>query len=299
MANPPFNVDGVDKDKLAGDPRFPFGIPKPDNGNYLWIQLFYSALSDRGRAGFVMANSAGDAGHSEREIRRQLIESGAVDVMVAIGTNFFYTVTLPVTLWFLDKAKRGTEREDTVLFLDARHLYRQIDRAHRDFLPEQIEFLANIVRLYRGEDVETVDGSDSAAQGAVPGRRVRRRARACARSRLAPRSRPRAGASTRAATPALPPSRTTARTSSRSSPAVRGVLPPQRRGGCAASQGRHCRPRDPRRMSEWRDYDTRRTDRASSTAARSRASTSQQKATDSSLTPGNFPIGGGLQDPTG
>ena len=107
-----------------------------------------------------MANSAGDAGHSEREIRKQLIESGAVDVMVAIGPNFFYTVTLPVTLWFLDKAKVGTPREDTVLFLDARHIFRQIDRAHRDFMPEQIEFLANIVRLYRGEDVETIDGSD-------------------------------------------------------------------------------------------------------------------------------------------
>jgi len=160
MANPPFNVDGVDKDKLAGDKRFPFGLPRPDNANYLWIQAFFSALSDRGRAGFVMANSAGDAGHSEKEIRRQLVESGAVDVMVAIGTNFFYTVTLPVTLWFLDKGKVGTDREDTVLFLDARHLYRQIDRAHRDFLPEQIELLANIVRLYRGEPVETVDGSD-------------------------------------------------------------------------------------------------------------------------------------------
>jgi len=154
MANPPFNVDKVDKAKLAGDPRFPFGVPKPDNANYLWIQQFYSALSDDGRAGFVMANSAGDAGHSEREIRKQLIESGAVDVMVAIGTNFFYTVALPVTLWFLDKSKRGTEREDTVLFLDARHLFHQIDRAHRDFLPEQIELLANIVRLYRGEVVE-------------------------------------------------------------------------------------------------------------------------------------------------
>jgi type I restriction enzyme M protein len=160
MANPPFNVDNVDKTKVAGDPRFALGIPKPDNGNYLWIQQFYAALSDRGRAGFVMANSAGDAGHSEREIRRQLVESGAVDVMIAIGTNFFYTVTLPVTLWFLDKGKGGTEREDTVLFLDARHLYRQIDRAHRDFLPEQIEFLANVVRLYRGEKVETTEGSD-------------------------------------------------------------------------------------------------------------------------------------------
>jgi type I restriction enzyme M protein len=160
MANPPFNVDGVDKDKLAGDKRFPFGLPRPDNANYLWIQLFYSALAEKGRAGFVMANSAGDAGHSEKQIRRQLVESGAVDVMVAIGTNFFYTVTLPVTLWFLDKGKAGTQREDTVLFLDARHLYRQIDRAHRDFRPEQIELLANIVRLFRGEDVETADGSE-------------------------------------------------------------------------------------------------------------------------------------------
>ncbi len=160
MANPPFNVNGVDKDKLAGDPRFPYGVPKPDNANYLWIQLFASALAEGGRAGFVMANSAGDAGHSEREIRRQLVESKTVDVMVAIGTNFFYTVTLPVTLWFLDKGKRSTEREDTVLFLDARHLFRQIDRAHRDFLPEHIELLANIVRLYRGEKIETIAGSE-------------------------------------------------------------------------------------------------------------------------------------------
>src|SRR5664280_2667851 len=160
MANPPFNVNGVDKEKLAGDPRFPYGVPRPDNANYLWIQLFHSALAEGGRAGFVMANSAGDAGHSEREIRRRLIESKAVDVVVAIGTNFFYTVTLPVTLWFLDKGKRDTAREDTVLFIDARHLYRQIDRAHRDFLPEQIELLANIVRLYRGEAVETVEGSE-------------------------------------------------------------------------------------------------------------------------------------------
>jgi type I restriction enzyme M protein len=159
MANPPFNVNGIDKDRLVGDPRFPFGLPRTDNGNYLWIQQFHSALNDAGRAGFVMANSAGDAGHSEKEIRRQLVESGSVDVMVAIGTNFFYTVTLPVTLWFLDRAKSGTEREDTVLFLDARHIYRTIDAAHRDFLPEHIELLANIVRLYRGEDVETVDGS--------------------------------------------------------------------------------------------------------------------------------------------
>jgi len=161
MANPPFNVDKIKKDQLAGDRRFPFGLPRADNGNFLWIQQFYAALSPTGRAGFVMANSAGDAGHSEKEIRKQLIESGTVDVMVAISSNFFYTVTLPVTLWFLDKAKVGTPREDTVLFLDARHIFRQIDRAHRDFTADQIEFLANVVRLYRGEDVETKEGSDS------------------------------------------------------------------------------------------------------------------------------------------
>lgn len=160
MANPPFNVDEVRKEQLAGDKRFPFGIPKPDNANYLWIQEFYAALGRKGRAGFVMANSAGDAGHSEREIRKQIVESGAVDVMVAIGSNFFYTVTLPVTLWFFDRAKIGSSREDTVLFIDARQVYNQIDRAHRDFKPEQIEFLANIVRLYRREKAETSDGSE-------------------------------------------------------------------------------------------------------------------------------------------
>lgn len=161
MANPPFNVDKIKKDQLAGDKRYPFGLPRADNGNFLWIQQFYAALSPQGRAGFVMANSAADAGHSEKEIRKQLIESGTVDVMVAVSSNFFYTVTLPVTLWFLDKGKVGTPREDTVLFLDARNIFRQIDRAHRDFTAEQIEFLANIVRLYRGEEVETTEGSEA------------------------------------------------------------------------------------------------------------------------------------------
>ena len=160
MANPPFNVDGVRKDDIAGDRRFPFGIPKPDNANYLWIQMFSSALNATGRAGFVMANAAGNAGHSERDIRQQLIESRTVDVMIAIEKNFFFTFTGPVTLWFLDNSKKGSERENQVLFIDARNLYRQIDRAHRDFLPEHIEFIANIVRLYRGEDVQNVDGSD-------------------------------------------------------------------------------------------------------------------------------------------
>jgi type I restriction enzyme M protein len=157
MANPPFNVDGVRKDDLAGDPRFPFGLPRNDNANYLWIQLFYSALNATGRAGFVMAASAPDAGHSEKEIRKQLIESGAVDVMVAIGPNFFYTVTLPVTLWFLDKGKVGTPREDQVLFIDARSIFHQIDRAHRDFTPEQLAQITDIVRAYRGEGGEYAD----------------------------------------------------------------------------------------------------------------------------------------------
>jgi type I restriction enzyme M protein len=160
MANPPFNVNGIDKSKLEGDTRrFPFGLPRPDNGNYIWIQLFRSALNETGRAGFVMANSAADAGASEAVIRRRLIEERSVDVIIAIGSNFFYTLPIAVTLWFLDRGKRGTAREDTVLFLDARHTYRQIDRAHRDFLPEQIELLANAVRLYRGEKPESVAGS--------------------------------------------------------------------------------------------------------------------------------------------
>jgi len=157
MANPPFNVDRVDKERLKDDPRFPLGLPKIDNANYLWIQVFYSSLNPTGRSGFVMANSASDARGSELEIRKQLIQAGMVDVMIAIGPNFFYTVTLPCTLWFLDRGKGQTPRKDKVLFIDARHLYRQVDRAHREFTVEQIEFLANIVRLYRGEpiDVET------------------------------------------------------------------------------------------------------------------------------------------------
>jgi len=165
MANPPFNVDRVDKDRLKDDPRFPFGLPRADNANYLWIQLFYSALNDTGRAGFVMANSASDARGSELDIRKQIIEARAVDVMVAVGANFFYTVTLPCTLWFFDRGKRKTARSDKVLFIDARHLYRQIDRAHRDWTPAQIEFLANIARLYQGEAVENLhDSADLLAE---------------------------------------------------------------------------------------------------------------------------------------
>ena len=159
MANPPFNVDGVDKEKLKGDPRYPFGFPTTDNANYLWIQVFYSRLNATGRAGFVMANSAGDARGSELEIRKMMLEDRAVDVMISVGPNFFYMVTLPCTLWFFDRGKKKTKRKDQVLFIDARNIFRQIDRAHREFTPEQIEFISNIVRLYRGEDPETDAGS--------------------------------------------------------------------------------------------------------------------------------------------
>jgi type I restriction enzyme M protein len=168
MANPPFNVDKIDKAKLEGDPRFPFGLPKKDNGNYIWIQHFYSALNEKGRAGFVMANSAGDAGSTELEIRKKLIDEGAVDVIVAVSSNFFYSVTLPVTLWFLDRGKAETDRRDSVLFIDARQVFHQIDRAHRDWLPEQIEYLANIVRLYRGEPTEADHGSADLMASSFP-----------------------------------------------------------------------------------------------------------------------------------
>ena len=169
LANPPFNVNAVDKERLkdmvGSGRRFPFGLPRTDNANYLWIQLFHSALNEKGRAGFVMANSASDARSSEQELRHQLIESRAVDVMVAVGPNLFYTVTLPCTLWFFDKGKGKSARkesQDTVLFIDARHIYRQVDRAHREWTPAQIGFLANLVRLYRGEALDFTLGGDEA-----------------------------------------------------------------------------------------------------------------------------------------
>ena len=168
MANPPFNVDKVDKERIKDDPRYPFSLPKADNANYLWIQLFYSALNATGRAGFVMANSAGDARNSELDVRRELLKSGAVDVMVSIGSNFFYTVTLPCTLWFFDKGKVKTDRKKKVLFIDARYTFTQIDRAHREFAPEQIEFVSNIVRLYRGEKAETEAGSNDRMKESFP-----------------------------------------------------------------------------------------------------------------------------------
>ncbi|TAK86859.1 MAG: SAM-dependent DNA methyltransferase [Betaproteobacteria bacterium] len=166
LANPPFNVNAVDKDRLkdAVGPgrRFPFGLPRTDNANYLWIQLFYSSLNDKGRAAFVMANSASDARASELEIRKQLIQSRAVDAVVAVGPNMFYTVTLPCTLWFLDRGKKKTPRADQVLFVDARHINRQIDRAHRDWTEAQVSFLANLVRIFRDEDPDFTLGGDEA-----------------------------------------------------------------------------------------------------------------------------------------
>jgi type I restriction enzyme M protein len=168
MANPPFNVSGVDKDRLKDDARFALGLPTTDNANYLWIQLFAASLNENGRAGFVMANSAGDARGSELEIRKKLIQSGAVDVIVSIGSNFFYTVTLPCTLWFFDRAKARGPRKDKVLFLDARPFFKQVSRAIREFAPEQMELLANIVRLYQGEAPEFVEGSEAMLAARFP-----------------------------------------------------------------------------------------------------------------------------------
>lgn len=169
LANPPFNVNAVDKERLKDmvgpGRRFPFGLPRTDNANYLWIQLFFSSLNTQGRAGFVMANSASDARASEQVLRRQLIEAKAVDVMVAVGPNMFYTVTLPCTLWFLDRGKAMTPRADQVLFIDARHIFRQVDRAHRNWTEGQIGFLANLVRLYRGEALDlTYGGAEAEAK---------------------------------------------------------------------------------------------------------------------------------------
>jgi type I restriction enzyme M protein len=167
MANPPFNVDDVNLDKVKEQQRFnEYGIPqnktkqtaKKDkakdvntvpNANYLWINLFATSLTSTGKAALVMANSASDARNSEADIRRNLVKSGVIDCMLTLPKNMFYTVTLPATLWFFDKSRAGTEHK--VLFIDARNIFRQIDRAHREFTEEQIQNMATIVRLYRGE----------------------------------------------------------------------------------------------------------------------------------------------------
>lgn len=164
MANPPFNQSEVDRDRLVNDSgtvdaRFSLGIPTVNNANYLWVGIFNAALNETGRAGFVMANSASDAGGSERELRKKLVQSGAVDVIISTSPNMFFTVALPVTLWFLDKGKAKGERGDEVLFIDARHIFRQVTRAYREYTPEQVEFIGNIVRMWRGEEEEVDQGS--------------------------------------------------------------------------------------------------------------------------------------------
>lgn len=159
MANPPFNVDMVDPTKLKGDPRLfakvkDLGVSKKtntvSNANYLWIQYFYGYLKPKGRAGFVMAQSATDAGHWEKKIRQQLVDTGDVDIMVSIGTNFFYTRSLPCSLWFFDRG-RSEARKHKTLMLDARNIYRVISRKIRDFSDEQLANLTAIVWLYRGQ----------------------------------------------------------------------------------------------------------------------------------------------------
>jgi len=154
MANPPFNVDSFDIERIKTDSRYVFWLPSSKNANYLFIQIFYSALNQTWKAGFVMANSAMDARYSEMEIRKEMIESKVVDVMISVGPNFFYTVTLPCSLWFFDKWKIGTDRENKILFIDAKDIYHQLDRSHREFTPEQIKFISDIVRLYRWEKIE-------------------------------------------------------------------------------------------------------------------------------------------------
>lgn len=174
MANPPFNVDDVNLDRVKGQKRFnEYGIPQNKtkktakkgaeknvntvpNANYLWINLFATSLKPKGRAALVMANSASDARHSEAEIRKNLIKSGVIDIMLTLPKNMFYTVTLPATLWFFDKSKvsnleQSGSKNHKVLFIDARNIFRQIDRAHREFTEEHIQNIATIVRLYRGE----------------------------------------------------------------------------------------------------------------------------------------------------
>ena len=156
MANPPFNVDEIDADKVKTDPRLPFGLPgvnkkdKVSNGNYVWISYFYSYLSGNGRAGFVMSSQASSAGGVEANVRQKLVETGDVDMMIAIRSNFFYTRTVPCELWFLNRNK-PKEHRDKVLMIDARNVYRKVTRKIYDFSPEQQQNLLAIVWLYRGE----------------------------------------------------------------------------------------------------------------------------------------------------
>ena len=166
MANPPFNVDEVSLDSVSVDKRFnEFGIPQNKgkasgkdkeesntvpNANYLWINLFATSLKPKGKAALVMANSASDARNSETDIRKKLIQDGVIDIMLTLPKSMFYTVSLPATLWFFDKAK--SNHEPKVLFIDARNIFRQVNRALREFTDEHIQNIATIARLFRGEN---------------------------------------------------------------------------------------------------------------------------------------------------
>lgn len=157
MANPPFNVDKVKSESAWAAGRLPFGLPgvnakskEVGNANYLWISYFYAYLNDHGRAGFVMASSATDSANKDRDIREKLVRTGDVDVMISVGNNFFYTLSLPCSLWFFDKAKRA-ENRDKVLFIDARNYYTVVDRTLNEWTEWQLRNLQAIVHLYRGE----------------------------------------------------------------------------------------------------------------------------------------------------
>lgn len=157
MANPPFNVDKVKSESAWAAGRLPFGLPGVNakskeigNANYLWISYFYAYLNDHGRAGFVMASSATDSANKDRDIREKLVRTGDVDVMISVGNNFFYTLSLPCSLWFFDKAKRA-ENRDKVLFIDARNYYTVVDRTLNEWTEWQLRNLQAIVHLYRGE----------------------------------------------------------------------------------------------------------------------------------------------------
>ncbi len=167
LANPPFNVKGKDKSgqmiidpaRLQGDPRYYLGLPltgkgEISNANYLWMQMFASALNPQGRAGFVMANSASDAGNAEKEIRKKMIEEGFVDVVISVGGNMFLNATLSCTLWFFDKGKQDSDRKNSVLFINAQDIATPIDKAHYTWTDEQIQQIASIVRQYRDEKGE-------------------------------------------------------------------------------------------------------------------------------------------------
>lgn len=162
MANPPFNVDEIDADRVKMDPRLPFGLPgvnkkeKVSNGNYIWISYFYSYLSERGRAGFVMSSQASSASGNEAKVRQKLVETGDVAIMIAIRSNFFYTRTVPCELWFFNRAKLEQHR-DKVLMIDARNVYRKVTRKIYDFSPEQQQNLLSIVWLFRGETDRYLD----------------------------------------------------------------------------------------------------------------------------------------------